>query len=302
MIADTLYFRSRPFSYAMDLMGLCKPQIAFASVLSSMCGYLLAARPAGIALATLATGVWLIAAGAGALNHYQERDIDALMIRTARRPLPSGMIRPASALKLSAVLIFSGILVLLLTGMPLVGLMGLVAVIWYNGLYTNLKARSSLAVLPGAIVGAIPPVMGWLAGGGHLPDGRLGALCFLILMWQIPHVLLHLLVNRTDYEQSGFPSLLALFSGAQLRRLAFLWLIATAVSAQVIIGFGLLHTAGAMALLIVSSLVLIIRGIMFISSPQNDAAPLFRQTNYYMLLILLIIALDGWQYLMGASL
>ena len=88
------------------------------------------------------------------------------MTRTSRRPIPSGKIRPGQALGLALLLILSGEGLLLFTGNTAVPLLGAVAVCWYNVLYTGLKKVSAFAVVPGALVGAIPPVMGWAAGGG----------------------------------------------------------------------------------------------------------------------------------------
>jgi len=284
---------------ARSYLGLCKATISLFAALSAACGLLLAGHPDGAALPVLITGVFLTACGASALNHYQERRMDALMSRTAGRPIPSGKIRPIDALRFSLVLIVSGLAVLLSTGVWSAPLLGLAAILWYNGLYTGLKALSAFAAIPGALVGAIPPAIGWTTGGGDF-DARLAVICFFFFMWQVPHFLIHQQAFGKEYEKVHLPSLTAVFTVAQLDRLTFQWLLATAVSLQMIIFYGLIHAFLIHIALIAASLWFAARGIALLGKRAPSYKNVFMSTNYFMLVAMFLIAADrlprclGW--------
>ncbi len=280
-------------NYFSSMIRLCKPQIALFSAFSAVSGLMLVDTPRETVLPALACGVLLTASGAGALNHYQERRVDALMPRTAGRPLPAGSLEPSAALALSILLITAGESLLFATGKPAAALLGLFAIFWYNGFYTWFKTRSRYAAIPGALIGAIPPTMGWLAAGGRILDPGLLALCFFYFMWQVPHFILHILVCGKEYEKAGLPTLSTTFTESQLRRLAFQWLCAAAASAQLIILFGLLHLPLTRSALIAASAWLMIRGMTFIGKRPIVYAGLFRLTNSYILLVMLTMTLDG---------
>ncbi|MGZ3607750.1 MAG: UbiA family prenyltransferase [Syntrophales bacterium] len=271
---------------------LCKVKISFFAALSAATGLLLGAQSLWSALPTLMAGVFLMACGACALNHWQERATDTLMRRTAKRPIPSGRIKPCHALFFAVTLISSGTLVLLLTGRLAAPLLGLAAVFWYNGFYTWLKSRSAFAVIPGALVGAIPPAIGWIAGGGSLFDPRLAVLSFFFFMWQVPHFFIHLLAFGKEYEEAGLPSLTAVFSKAQMDRLTFQWITATAVSLQLVIFFGLLQSALVNISIIAVSLWLVINGINFMRVHEPSYTDVFKKTNYFMLMVVIFIFFD----------
>jgi protoheme IX farnesyltransferase len=255
-------------------------------------GFILVSDPPWKLFAALFAGVFLLACGACALNQYQERDADARMARTAKRPIPSGKIRPGQALVLALLLILSGEGLLLLTGNPAVPLLGAAAVCWYNVLYTGLKRVSAFAVVPGALVGAIPPAMGWAAGGGRMTDPSLAALVFFFFMWQVPHFWLHLLTYGREYAAAGLPSLTDVFRTNQLERLTFQWLSATAVSALFLGLSGILQSPFAKAGLAAVSLWLVSSGVYLMVRREASPVRLFRQTNYFMLAVMVLAFLD----------
>jgi protoheme IX farnesyltransferase len=233
-----------------------------------------------------------MACGASAINHYQERSTDALMARTAGRPIPQGRIRPHCALNFALILISSGCAFLLSSGAIAPPLLGLFAVLWYNGCYTWLKSRTAFAVIPGALVGAIPPAIGWIAGGGNPLDPRLAVISLFFFMWQVPHFLIHLLAFGKEYEKAGIPSLAAVFTGTQLARLTFQWILATAVSLQLIGLFGLIQLPFVYVLLFTVSLLLAVLGINFLSGCMSGYTNIFRRTNYLMLSTMLLLFVD----------
>ncbi len=271
---------------------LCKARISLLSSLSATMGFLLAAGPEWEVFPALFAGVFLLSCGACALNQYQERDADALMDRTSGRPIPSGRIAPGRALGLSFLLILSGEVLLLFTGNAAGALLGVAAVCWYNILYTRLKKVSAFAVVPGALVGCLPPVMGWAAGGGTLSDPRLAVLAFFFFMWQVPHFWLHLLTYGKEYAEAGIPCLTDIFSAVQLERLTFQWLSATAVSSLLLGLCGLLQSPVSKIGLLASALWLVSGAVLLIVRHETSPARLFRRINHFMLAVMVMVVLD----------
>jgi protoheme IX farnesyltransferase len=148
-------------------------------------------------------GTAMTAAGSMAANQAWERARDARMERTRERPIPTGQIRLARAVKISILLIASGVTGLAILVNPLTAALSLTVVGIYIFAYTPLKPIHPLCTLIGAICGAIPPMMGWTAATGGVAYGAwvLGAILFV---WQIPHFLSLAWLYRDDYERAGF--------------------------------------------------------------------------------------------------
>lgn len=185
---------------------LIKVRITALVTLTAMAGYGLAPDPQwGAAFIGVALGVFLITAGASAVNMFMERRTDALMNRTRMRPLPLNILSPRAALALGAIASVSGLLILLPLG-PLPA--GIAALSWvlYILVYTPLKARTSLNTVVGAIPGALPPLIGWTATGA--PLSMLAFVPFLMMfVWQVPHFLALAWMYRDDYELGGLQML-----------------------------------------------------------------------------------------------
>lgn len=153
-------------------------------------------------------GTTLAALGACALNQVVERERDALMDRTWRRPLPAGDLRPATALAIALGLLIVGVAAALAAG-PLPAALTLLGGGLYAFAYTPLKPVTALAFVPGAVAGALPPVVGWVAAGGGLDGGAL-ALAALLIAWQVPHVAAIDWVHRADHRRGGLRTLAVL--------------------------------------------------------------------------------------------
>ena len=154
-----------------------------------------------LGLTLLGTG--LLAAGAAILNQYLERDHDARMERTARRPLPSGAISAEAALLLGGACSVVGLLALAAWVNLLVAVLGAVTLVTYLFIYTPLKRKSEWNTIIGAIPGALPPLMGWAAARGEVDP--LGWTMFGILFfWQVPHFMAIAWMYRDDYRLGGF--------------------------------------------------------------------------------------------------
>ncbi len=184
---------------------LTKPGIAGYVMITAGVSAVVSARgelPMATALHTMA-GVGLATAGALSLNQYVEREADAVMHRTRRRPIPTGRVQPMEALAFGSGLLLTGIVYLALTLGALPSLLTAASGLMYHGIYTPLKTRSYLATLAGAVPGALPMLIGWTAGSGAIDPG--GAAFFLIgYLWQLPHVLGLAWMLREDYARVGF--------------------------------------------------------------------------------------------------
>jgi protoheme IX farnesyltransferase len=191
-----------------DYVALTKPRLNVLVVATSAAGYYLGA-PGAIGLSAMAAavaGTALVAAGAAALNQVYERDTDALMRRTRMRPLPDGRVAPSDARLFGVLLSAAGVALLgALVNLPATAL-ALATLVIYLIVYTPMKRRSPMATLVGAIPGALPPLIGWVASHGTLSTG--GAALFLIVfLWQIPHFMAIAWLYRDDYRKAGFPML-----------------------------------------------------------------------------------------------
>jgi protoheme IX farnesyltransferase len=213
-----------------NFIGLCKMKIAFFSALSAVTGLFCAPNYDLLNISFLFGGIFSLAAGSSSLNQYQEKDIDALMPRTAGRPIPSGRIEAHQARSFSFILIGTGLLILTAGISLAAAMLGLATVLWYNVVYTFLKKKSACAMVPGAFTGIMPPVIGWIAGGGVLPSPPLLYLSFFIFLWQIAHSLLVVREYGKEFEAAGLPSLTTIFTPRQLSRIASNWIFAVAIT------------------------------------------------------------------------
>ncbi|MEJ2720609.1 MAG: protoheme IX farnesyltransferase, partial [bacterium] len=183
---------------------LGKMRISLLATVTMVAGYILARGGATWPLVFLTGGVFLLACGSSALNQVQERDIDRNMKRTMGRPLPTGRVSTRYALVTAVICLTVGSVVILASSNLTATALGALTVLWYNGVYTPLKRVTAFAAVPGGVVGAIPPVLGWVAGGGSPADPRILAVAVFFFMWQIPHFWLLLLSTAgDDYEKAG---------------------------------------------------------------------------------------------------
>jgi protoheme IX farnesyltransferase len=147
-----------------------------------------------------------VAGGASALNQLYERDTDALMRRTRMRPLPDGRIAPSDARLFGVTLSTAGLVLLAALAGWLAAVLALATLAIYVLIYTPLKRRSPIATLVGAVPGALPPLIGWVASRGEISVGGL-ALFLIVFLWQIPHFMAIAWMYRDDYRLAGFPML-----------------------------------------------------------------------------------------------
>jgi protoheme IX farnesyltransferase len=187
-----------------DYWALTKPEVNFLVVVSTLAGFDLAWRGPmdwTLLLNTL-LGTLLVASGTGTLNQYIERRSDALMRRTARRPLPAGRLRPEAALIYGLFLALAGGGLLWTQVNHLTSVLALLTLTTYLLFYTPLKRKTPLCTLVGAFPGAMPPVIGWAAARGAL-SLEAGTLYAILFLWQFPHLLSIAWMYREDYSRAG---------------------------------------------------------------------------------------------------
>jgi protoheme IX farnesyltransferase len=195
-------------SRAGDFVTLAKPGLNSLVVATTLGGYYMATGPDGSLGAMLVTGAGtaLVAGGSAAFNQLLERDADARMRRTRNRPLPDGRLQSADATIFGFALSIAGFIVLALGVSLVAAAVALATLLTYAVVYTPLKSRTSLSTVVGAIPGALPPVIGWTAGGGAIDLAAL-ALFTIGFCWQLPHFLAIAWIYREDYGRAGFPML-----------------------------------------------------------------------------------------------
>jgi protoheme IX farnesyltransferase len=195
-------------SRASAYLALTKPDVSFLVVLTTLAGFYLGSRGTldVLRMAQTVFGTTLVAAGTSALNHYIERASDAHMRRTASRPLPTGQLRPRDAAIFGCVLVVIGTTYLALVAGPLASSLGLLTSVSYLALYTPLKKRTTLATAVGAIPGAMPPLIGWVAARGSLSK-EAWLLFAIMVLWQFPHFMAIAWMYREDYARAGIKML-----------------------------------------------------------------------------------------------
>ncbi len=276
---------------------LCKPKIAVMGLFTVAVGFFVGSRGEwnGPLLLSSLFGVGLVAISCSVLNQLIERDTDALMFRTAKRPLPSGRISSHEALVFGLTTGIVGLTWLALKVNPLTALLGAVTLLSYVGLYTPLKRWTGLCTVVGAIPGALPPVLGWTAAGGSLDAGAF-SLFALLFLWQFPHFLAIAWLLREQYAGAGLKMMPRLSGRA-------IGLIAVGYGAALIPGSLLVQTNGLAgdfyALTAIGlGLAYLWSAIGFARQGTDDSARRVLWASFlYLPTLLVVLTLDHWRLL-----
>jgi heme o synthase len=286
-------FFTRFTKTAASCIELGKPQITIPVSLSTLAGYILFQGYFTHGWMQTVAGVFLMSFASSAINHVQDAGIDKLMERTRKRPIPSGRLTPlqSSVIALITGLLGFAILFFLLDG-SLPASLSLITLVCYNLIYTPLKRVTAFAVIPGAMVGALPPMIGWAAAGGDILHPHILFVGFFFFVGQIPHFWLILLKYDKDYAAAGIPTLLQLFSTPQIQRLTLVWVAVTAMAALLLIIAGVLITSIAHILILVLTLIMVgsFRSWLKTDIPQNPHSAFMRINMFYLAIMLVIIA------------
>ncbi len=232
---------------------LGKARLTALVLLTTLVGYVLAPREGlnwSILLATL-VGTALCAWAANALNQWAEWQRDARMHRTQNRPLPARQLNVDHAFKIALIAAVVGSIILMWQVNLLAAMLAVLTILLYVLVYTPMKVRSTLNTLVGAVVGAIPPMIGWAAASGSLEAGA-WVLAGVLLVWQIPHFLSLAWMYREDYVRGGFRMLPSIDpTGTLTGRVIVLWslaLVPMAAGLSFVGATGWWYAAGSLAL------------------------------------------------------
>jgi protoheme IX farnesyltransferase len=223
---------------ARDLVALTKPRITAMVLVTEAAGVALAPgrAPAGTYALSL-VGTALIVGAANTLNMWWERDTDGLMARTRNRPLPAGRLSPDVALGFGLALAVVSVPMLFMVNVA-TALLGLASLVSYVAIYTPLKRHTHLALLVGAVPGAIPPLLGWATVTGGVGLG--GLLLFgLLFLWQIPHFAAITIFRAEDYGRAGLQVVSVQHGELAARQTVALYAVLLVASSLLFVPFGL---------------------------------------------------------------
>jgi protoheme IX farnesyltransferase len=211
------------FGLGRDLVALTKPKVQSLLLLTTVSSMEIAGSPSAGKVALTCLGGYLSAGGAGAVNHYYDRDIDARMKRTANRPVPAGRIAPRTALWFGIGLAATSFVLMTLTLNLLAASLALSGFLGYTLIYTVwLKRRTVQNIVIGGAAGAVPPLVGWAAVTGGL-DGTALYLFAIVFFWTPPHFWALSLLMKDEYASVGVPMLPVVRGEKETRRQILLY-------------------------------------------------------------------------------
>jgi protoheme IX farnesyltransferase len=241
----------------------------------------------------LMIGVFFMSCGSGALNHWQERKTDALMPRTKKRPIPSGRISPALGLTVVLGYTLTGSLILAFSNPMIALVLSWATLASYNLIYTPLKKVTAFAVIPGSLVGALPPLIGWTAAGGAVWAEPILIVAIFFFIGQIPHFWLLLLLFGDQYKLAGLQSLTDIFSALQIKRITYTWVLTTIASALLVLIFVIVHPViVALLLLYIFYLLFALSRAVFFEK-EFQVLPAFYKLNFLYLFMMLFLIADS---------
>jgi protoheme IX farnesyltransferase len=206
-----------------DYAELTKPKVQSLLLLTTIATMYVAGDPSPLLVFYTCLGGYLSAGGAGAVNHWFDRDIDAQMGRTANRPVPSGRVAPHAALAFGCALACLSLIELSIAVNPLAAALSFSGFLGYVFVYTVwLKRRTPQNIVIGGAAGAVPPLVGWAAVTGSV-SGTALILFFIVFFWTPPHFWALSLLMKGEYEKVGVPMLPVVRGEAETRRQILLY-------------------------------------------------------------------------------
>jgi heme o synthase len=282
--------RIRLFNY----LKISKLNIMIPVSLTGFTGYFIYKPILTPSLFLTSLGILLLAVAASVMNQIQEVDLDKKMLRTQNRPIPTGRISVRFALLFFFLNLISGTFILLMAGNLKASVIGLITIFWYNGIYTLLKRITAFAVIPGAVTGALPPLIGWVAAGGSIWDMQIIFIEFLFFTGQIPHFWLLILKHGEEYKNAGIPNLTDIFNSVQINRLTFIWSVSSVIAALFLCYFEIITSLTLVVILVLASLFIVWKFIDLIRfQPEKKGYHKYSVLLYfYFLLIIILLITD----------
>lgn len=281
-------------SYLSAVLKLGKFAISVPVALTGFLGYFLFRPVLDTGALLTVSGIFFLSMGSSAINQIQERRTDALMKRTRMRPIPAGTIKLPHAILIATLFATIGTLLLLLTGAPGAAAIGVFTLLWYNLVYTPLKKVTAFAVFPGAIIGALPPLIGWTAAGGIPWDMEILTVAFLLFVGQMPHYWLLLLKIGSEFRDAGMPVITSLLEPRQIRNLSFIWIAATGAIVLMLPATPIIRNQMISIVLIVSTVLFLFRmfRLSYRGELMNHWKKAFITVNLFYLMIILVLIAD----------
>jgi heme o synthase len=252
-------------------IALTKPRILVMLVFTSLCAAFVAQRglpDIGTMLAML-VGLWLSTGGSAAINMWYDRDIDAIMNRTAKRPIPAGLVKPSHALWFGIALSVLSIIELLVFVNVLTALLAFLGIIYYAVIYTMwLKRSTPQNIVIGGGAGAMPPLIGWASVTNHVSIASI--LMFLIIfLWTPPHFWALALYKNEDYQRAGIPMMPVIRGARSTKRQSVAYAIALLISS---VSLYMTGTVGLLYLIaaILVGVVFLVYNIMLLREPDDQ--------------------------------
>ena len=274
-----------------DFLSLIKFKLSVTVTLSMIFTFIIAKQSIDMSLLLPFIGVLLLAFGVSGLNQCQEYKEDALMTRTKNRPIASKRV------SLNQGLLISFGLIALAFGfiwysLEFLGILIFSSVILiYNLFYTKSKKTTIYSAVYGAILGVIPPMIGWIVAQESLFDIRFIAIALFYFIWQIPHFWLLILKYHKQYEKAGFPTVAHRFGVEALERITFIWLMLTLISGIFIVLAFEIKAWPILILLGGLHLYLVFANIKLLT--KRNYLFNFISINLYMVLLMLLIVIHA---------
>lgn len=249
--AAALPISSRARQLIGDYVELTKPKVQSLLLLTTVTTMFVAGDPSPLLILLTCLGGYLSAGGAGAVNHWFDRDIDVRMARTANRPIPSGRVSPRAALTFGCVLAALSFAQLSLTVNVLAASLSFAGFLGYVFVYTVwLKRRSPQNIVIGGAAGAVPPLVGWAAVTGSV--NAMAVLLFaIVFFWTPPHFWALSLLMKGEYEKVGVPMLPVVRGEQETRRQILLYTVLLYAVTQLPFcasGFGIVYLLASLML------------------------------------------------------
>jgi protoheme IX farnesyltransferase len=278
-----------------DYLVLTKPGVMVLLLVTTLCAMLVAAQgvPSLWTLFWTLVGGALASGGAGAINHYVDRDIDAIMTRTRRRPLPAGRVAPEYALLFGIVLSVLAVYVLTAFVNPVAAVLSLSGNLFYVFVYTIwLKRITPQNIVIGGAAGAVPPLVGWAAVTGQVSVPAL-LMFLLVFAWTPPHFWALALYKRGDYAAAGVPMLPAVRGEEETRRQILAYTVAMVLASLLFYPLGVLGVPYLVAAMVLGARFLWLVARLYRERSDQLAKRVFLYSMQYLGLLFAAMVIDA---------